>query len=80
MGDVGKESGESREGVRKESRKCRERVREESGNDPERVGKRRRVREDKRDLEKRERRLGEDWLSFRTFVRRGRMDAEIRHN
>lgn len=39
MGDVGKESGESREGVRKESRKCREGVREESGNDPGRVGK-----------------------------------------
>ena len=46
----------------------------------EESGRSRRVRRDKRDLEKRERRLGEDWLSFRTFVRRGRMDAEIRHN
>lgn len=57
-----------------------ESVRKESGESREGVGKESRVREDKRDLEKRERRLGEDWLSFRTFVRRGRMDAEIRHN
>lgn len=80
MGDVGKESGESR----RETEKRRERFRRGSEIESERVGKESgrcwRVREDKRDLEKRERRLGEDWLSFRTFVRRGRMDAEIRHN